>query len=142
MTQEKQLLLQDLCGRLPYGVIGLYSWKNREPYNRELTGCLFDELKSSWDSTEDSQFLPYLRPMSSMTEEEKKELKFMCDIGPETLTDSSWINGEFGLSVVYKNKASFCVDVIDWLNKKMFDFRGLIPNGLANSTEEFNTYKN
>ena len=137
MTKEdKQLLLKDLCGRLPYGVIGLYSWKNREPYNRELTGSLFDELKSSWDSTEDSQFLPYLRPMSSMTEEEKKELKFMCDIGPETLTDSSWINGEFGLSVIYKNKASICVDVIDWLNKKMFDFRGLIPKGLAEIAPE------
>ena len=71
--EEKELLLQDLCARLPYGVIGLYSWKNYEPYDRNLTGLLFDELKSSWNSTEDSKFLPYLRPMSSMTEEEQKE---------------------------------------------------------------------
>lgn len=74
MTKEdKQLLLKDLCARLPYWVIGEYSWKGNEPYNRELTGSLFDELKSSWYSTEDSEFLPYLRPMSSMTEEEKVE---------------------------------------------------------------------
>ena len=132
--EDKQLLLKDLCARLPYNVIGLYSWKNREPYNRELTGCLFDELKSSWDSTEDSQFLPYLRPMSSMTEEEMKSLPF------------PWVNN-FGIISSYQEKEGFleithdeCSCIIDWLNKKMFDFRGLIPKGLAISTEEFNPY--
>lgn len=78
MTQEnKQLLLKDLSARLSYGVIGSYQWKKRRPFDRELTGSLFDELKSSWNSTEDSEFLPYLRPMSSMTEEEAKELLFV-----------------------------------------------------------------
>ena len=123
MTQEdKELLLKDLCARLPYGVIGLYSWKNREPYNRELTGSLFDELESSWDSTEDSQFLPYLRPLSSMTEEEKREYN---------LTKT--------LSIVdYPTLTSY-----DWLNAHHFDYRGLIDKGLAiEVTEENNPYKN
>lgn len=93
VQKDREILLQDLCARLPYNVIGLYSWKNREPYNRELTGCLFDELKSSWDSTEDSQFLPYLRPMSSMTEEEKKEYGKVCELDTETLANHP-MNGE------------------------------------------------
>lgn len=123
----KQLLLKDLCARLPYGVIGLYSWKNREPYNRELTGSLFDELESSWDSTEDSQFLPYLRPMSSMTEEEDKEWQY------------------------YKNKiAESCDELLedkinqchDFFNAHHLDFRNLIERGLAiEVTEENNPYK-
>ena len=124
MTREKQILLQDLSGRLPYGVIGLYSWKNREPHNRELTGSLFDELKSSWDSTEDSQFLPYLRLMSSMTEEEKEQWLW--------LTNDSW----WGMT------ERMVKECIDFLNKNMFDYRGLIEKGLAIAvTEDDNPYK-
>lgn len=126
MTREdKQLALQDLCARLPYGVIGEYSWKGNEPYNRELTGSLFDELKSSWDSTEDSKFLPYLRPMSSMTEEEKVEY---CNLQDKFLLSSYY--------PVTDGHALF-----DWLNKKMFDYRGLIEKGLAIAvTENDNPY--
>ena len=137
MTKEdKQLALQDLCARLPYGVIGEYSWKGNEPYNRELTGSLFDELKSSWDSTEDSEFLPYLRPLSSMTEvfhvtedgsidgnqnaEQELYNLNLCWISFDPLTTSSYL---------------------DWLNSHHFDYRGLIPKDLAISTEVFNPYK-
>lgn len=132
MTREdKELLLQDLCARLPYGIIGLYSWKNREPYNRELTGILYDELKSSWNSTEDSKFLPYLRPMSSMTEEEKKEYQSLCVIHSDHDADDN-------VTYYYFDT----VESIDWLNKNMFDFRELIPKDLALSTEIFNPYNN
>lgn len=132
MTREdKQLALQDLCARLPYGVIGEYSWKGNEHYNRELTGSLFDELKSSWDSTEDSQFLPYLRPMSSMTEEEKKEF----------IDAVTWeANGKFYIDEC--EDMTFYQEKYDWLNAHHFDYRGLIEKGLAISTEEFNPYKN
>ena len=124
MTQEeKQLLFKDLCARLPYGVQCEIGGLRYGPYTFE--GNDIEDLM------EGRMFKPYLRPLSSMTEEEKKELKFMCDIGPETLTDSSWVNGEFGLSIIYKNKASIRVDAFDWLNKKMFDYRGLIEKGLA-----------
>lgn len=124
--EDKELLLKDLCARLPYAIIGLYSWKNREPYNRELTGSLFDELKSSWDSTEDSQFLPYLRPMDSMTEEEKVEYGDRCYCT---------------LNCIYKNQQYYFNQLFDWLNAHHFDYRGLIDRGLALSTEVFNPYK-
>lgn len=144
MTQEeKDLVLRDLCARLPYELKGLYSWKNHEPYNRELTGCLLDELKSSLDSTGDSQFLPYLRPMSSMTKEEEDELCTLC-----TLSDCD-VNEEWelcGVNIIqshprYGTYFSTDYSVIDWLNKKMFDYRGLISKDLAISTEVFNPYK-
>ena len=134
-SEEKQLVLQDLCARLPYGV--KVTWDNK--HSLTVTPHIYCAIASEKKIDNTPKLL--LRPMSSMTEEEKKELKFMCDIGPETLTDSSWVNGEFGLSIIYKNKASIRVDAFDWLNKKMFDYRGLIPKGLAISTEEFNPYK-
>lgn len=118
--EDKELLLQDLSARLPYGIIGLYSWKNREPYNRELTGILYDELKSSWNSTEDSKFLPYLRPMSSMTEEEKKEYQSLCVIYGDHDADDN-------VTYYYFDT----IESFDWLNRKRFDFRELIPKGLA-----------
>ena len=88
MTQEeKQLLLIDLCARLPYGVKVkifdesiLMEESNNEKgtlYGKESMSddCFVIKCKSndSWIiSCED--FKPYLRPMSSMTEEEKEEL--------------------------------------------------------------------
>lgn len=121
MTQEdKELLLKDLSARLPYKVIGKYSWKGRKSYNKELTGNLYDELKSSWDSTEDSKFLPYLRPMSSMTEGEKVDYQAFFNY----------------------NGVEYPEEYIDWCNKNHFDYRGLIPKGLAIAvTEENNPYK-
>lgn len=131
MTQEdKQLALQDLCARLPYNVIGLYSWKKHEPYNRELTGNIFDELKSSWDSTEDSEFLPYLRPMSSMTEEESAELSNIVnewfDKELSVLTEEPFL--EYALLMI-----DYTINpmLFDWLNKKMFDYRKLASKSRA-----------
>ena len=71
MTQEdKQLLLKDLCARLPYGVMALvkgekYFNEIKEPYIDTLSvgTYLFDY--------EGITLVPYLRPMSSMTDEEK-----------------------------------------------------------------------
>ena len=115
--EEKELLLKDLCARLPYGVMVL----------DEATNCigeLFD-ISTTYDvqyETEtDTEFQttynikPYLRPMSSMTEEEKKEFdtfKFLANTGDKYL---SYEMSRF----------------VDWLNQHMFDYRGLIEKGLA-----------
>jgi hypothetical protein len=65
---------------------------------------------------------PYLRPMSSMTEEEKEEYHKLCDSYYGIYFDS--------------------IDSIDWLNKHHFDYRGLIPKNLAiEVTKENNPYK-
>lgn len=70
MTQEeKQLLFKDLCGRLPYGVMvrvegEKYFNETKEPYitNLSLNNYILDY--------NDVTITPYLRPMSSMTDEE------------------------------------------------------------------------
>lgn len=139
----KDSLLKYLCMALPYGVM-----MNEFGQAKKLVG--FHPFKEYCVELDNGEYMPqlytieecklYLRPMSSMTEEEKKELKFMCDIGPETLTNDSWINGEFGLGVVYKNKASICVDAIDWLLKNHFDFMGLIPMNAAIDCTDLNVY--
>ena len=127
-TEDKQLLLQDLCARLPYGVKVQYNGSSirlmqainidgNEPYfkSKEVAG---------WLDVESCK--PYLRPMSTMTEEEKVEY---CNL-----------QDKFLLSSQYPVTAGYAL--FDWLNRKMFDFRGLIPKQLALSTEEFNPYKN
>ena len=74
MTQEdKELLLKDLCARLPYGVkVNINSdwfYEEREPYDTTLTSEILGHL-IHLDNTEYS-CKPYLRPMSSMTKKEK-----------------------------------------------------------------------
>ena len=117
MTQEdKQLLLKDLCGRLPYGVIMT---------NKVFTETYYPLDGNEWQQAyydDDWDDIPYLRPMSSMTEEEKNE-----HFG-RTMT----------IDIVRTSK-----EVIDWLNAHHFDYRGLIEKGLAiEVTEENNSYAN
>ena len=131
MTQEeKELLFKDLSARLPYGVIGEYSWKGKKPYNRELTGNLYDELNSSWNSTEDSKFIPYLRPLSSMTEEEYDDMFSQIYSAQE-----EFFRNCSNVDTIGKIIANDSVRY-DYLNKKMFDYRGLIPKGLAIEASE------
>lgn len=138
MTQEdKQLLLKDLCGRLPYGA-KVKCPSDDEPYtllainrNKEIVviGFVVDEMYvTSKQKLVDIK--PYLRPMSLMTEDEQKEfVKFHCvNICPIVITKKLTVSNE--------------AKMFDWLNKHHFDYRGLIPKGLAISTEEFNPYNN
>jgi hypothetical protein len=138
MTQEeKQLLLADLCARLPYGVmcnIGLkYPLQLQRIFVDRLDGILLDFYEDGNDyQVYLSEVKPYLRPMSSMTEEEKEELKdictmYDCDMGSDYEC--------FGIKIFnisrYGTEFESNYVAIDWLNKKMFDYRGLIPMGLA-----------
>jgi hypothetical protein len=115
MAQEdKELLLKDLSARLPYEVKVQY---NNEIYNVDYISVLYEEVKLDIPDNYTvgiSEIKPYLRPMSSMTEEEK--LLFYQN----TLR----FNEETGYSeYTYKS--------IDWLNAHHFDYRGLIGKGLA-----------
>ena len=127
--------------RLPYGVIGIYSWKGKKPYNRELTGSLYDELNSSWDSTEDSEFIVYLRPMSSMTEEEKRELEHISEEYFGKALDKQFqesLSSNINEGEVLEYIASSVI--VDWLNAHHFDYRGLIEKGLAIDATGLNIY--
>ena len=159
MTQEdKNLLLKDLCARLPYGIkvnapfttnkqekakgykinsinFGVVEWtpilfgekKRRnsiiieafsEKYNQY---CSIDiELNNTIEEVK-----PYLFPFSSMTDEQKKEYNSLC----ETILD------DFGYPASFDT-----VDSIDWLNTNHFDYRGLIPMGLALDATGKNIY--
>lgn len=120
MTQEeKQLLLIDLCARLPYGVIvdnpnpAGGAWDevvNIDTPTKTVT-LLYDGRVFSIDSVK-----PYLRPMSSMTEEEKKEYHAIDSRAYICLEDIAHIPA---------------ADRIDWLNAHHFDYRGLIEKSLA-----------
>jgi len=114
MTQEdKELLLKDLCARLPYEII-LVSPNKRTTYQTDGNTAAELLVEEGWR--------PYLRPMSSMTEEEKKEYHGACDGYLDIYFDS--------------------VDSLDWLNEHHFDYRGLIPKGLAiKVTKDNNPYK-
>ena len=109
--EEKELLLKDLCARLPYGVKsttkslwnGIYTIVGYKD-NRFFLDCpIYEEGDDEWMI---ESIVPYLRPMSSMTEEEIKTY---------SLFSLSRCNDE----------------AIDWLNAHHFDYRGLIGKGLA-----------
>lgn len=133
MTQEeKQLLLKDLCARLPYLVKGLYQWKGNVPFDRELDGRLYDELYLSLYATEDSSFKPYLRPMSSMTEEEFKQLKEYSGLLYGELDLAEFQDNYKCLDFYLSEVPSYVVSLVfDWLNEHHFDYRQLIERGLA-----------
>lgn len=142
MTQEeRQLLLKDLCARLPYGVIVNYKegeydfhkWKIETLYAPEYseTGLLIETNCDGWIGYTEytgcgissasralhlDKNLPYLRPMSSMTDEERREydkLIAKCIYDPEAYFFENY------------NR------LYDWLLSHHFDFRGLIPMDLA-----------
>ena len=129
MTQEnKELLLKDLSARLPYGVKGV------RPYTDKIAtlhfiipkckipndGSTFIELEfDDLDCCPIDEFKPYLRPMSSMTEEERNEYFHTKMQECERVA----------LAEVYRPEAISIV--FDWLNAHHFDYRGLIEKGLA-----------
>ena len=144
MTQkEKDLLLKDLCGRLPYGVICFKEITNCMPANSVLleedvysfrTGkpTVADYGQHDYYETVVLEIMPYLRPISSMTEEESEEYwtKINND-APEMPIDEI---------PSIENIAKCSEVVLDWLNSHHFDYRGLIEKGLALEAPE-NMYK-
>lgn len=129
--EENQLLLVDLCGRLPYGVIVRGIFIN---YNKDKDKILYEECDKQLNYQDLNRYeslKPYLRPLSSMTEEEKKELKTLFDA--EEVTSDSICYLEGGTLVEYLSRISysFCSEIIDWLNAHHFDYHNLIEKGLA-----------
>lgn len=116
--EEKGLLLKDLCGRLQNKVM-IYLHTSSEitgsaiVLNSSIYGFIEDVLNNS--PYEIKEIKPYLRPMSSMTKEEKVEYD---SFNAPTAHRKMWVNR------------------IDWLLSNHFDYRGLIPMGLALAAPE------
>lgn len=124
MTQEeKELLLKDLSARLLYGVKCKLIYNNKAIKDEDATLFAVDKyghflFAEFGEDTREFVCKPYLIPLSisSMTEEQKEDMvKSSCGIGSD------------------KN-------VFDWYNKNHFDYRGLIPMGLAIDATGLNIY--
>ena len=122
MTQkDKQLLLKDLCARLPYNVKVDITYSKEHGSSTRLRicseGCLILNTDVLGLYIEDEIYLkPYLRPLSSMTEEEDKEYA-------EVIVKSQ--------DCSFENSESATTMANDWLLSKGFDVRGLISKDLA-----------
>ena len=120
--QDKELILKDICARLPYGVMCQYKGSTKGTLYATCYDDLYD-IKSGLLfrlTKEDSIIRPYLRPMSSMTEEELKE--YHKTFFYHERYDNEHKTGQ---------NCSITFETYDWLNAHHFDYRGLIKKGLA-----------
>lgn len=122
--EDKQLLLQDLCSRLPYEVI-LLSLNRKVTYQTDGNTAAELLVEEGWK--------PYLRSMSSMTEEERQEIGNL--IRENRPNPYGIINNKGVDSLLFSVSVTSTV-LIDWLNAHHFDFRGLIEKGLALESPE------
>ena len=137
LTQEdKLLLLTDLCGRMPFGVVCTDTYLN-------VTGTLsaiglnYDMGVLDKDDGEDvSVYIPnckpYLFPLESMTEEQKNEYHYIVNYISSDDTEN-WKEGEF----VYVDQFS---QLMHFYHINHLDYMGLIPKGLANDATGLNIY--
>ena len=122
LQEHKELLLKDLCARLPYGIKFLIeSWNYEWDQELSVIEVLEDIDKDGYINNTKvykvEDIKPYLFPLSSMTKEQEKE----------------WL---YTLSSDYH----ITYDTVDWCNKNHFDYRGLIPIGLAIDATNLNIY--
>jgi len=120
---DKELLLKDLCARLPYGVMATSYVK--------VDGFIVQgKISSTYPFGEGTvnigmvivpieKIKPYLRPMSSMTEDERVDFRVIGGVMSYNLQNDSWAI------------SAFTPEAYDWLNAHHFDYRGLIEKGLA-----------
>ena len=123
--KEKDLLLRDLCARLPYGVKVNGVFLN---YNKDKDKILYEECVKELDYNHLRRYWtlkPYLFPLSSMTEEQRQELESLMEV----TTVPAW--GEI---------LSPTPEYYDWLNKTYFDYRNLIDKNLAIDCTNLNIY--
>ena len=124
MTQEeKDLLLKDLCARLPYGVKVRTTYISPKTKKRDDVGIdVLCAVGISMLIEGYEEHKPYLFPLSSMTEEQYNEYNNM------------------GYSVTERGQSMANYHQIDWFHKNHIDYRGLIPMGLAIDATGLNIY--
>lgn len=132
--EDKKLLLRDLCARLPYRVKGNYQNSDDELL-RSVT-IMYRYLETN-GMVMTGDIKPYLFPLSSMTEEQKEELENLgWHFDNLEIHNVSECFGTYREYVAHLD----CFELIDWLNKNHFDYRGLIEKGLAIDCTNLNIY--
>ena len=140
-TFDKELLLKDLCARLPYGVKVNGVFLN---YNKDNGKILYEKCDKEFNYEHLNRYetlKPYLFPLSSMTEEQKKEISKRYKF-----------HTYYGLCIEITNHSEGYWDddnscnlqdylwLVDWLNKNHFDYRNLINKNLAIDCTNLNIY--
>ena len=141
---EKDLLLKDICARLPYGVKVRYS-----SYEKFIT-CTLQAIDYVYNNVDlwskdacfnpvnISKIKPYLFPLSSMTEEQWMDTPYA------NLNKYTFDSFKCGCSTLafetYEVNLSYVVEFINWCYKNHFDIYGLIPMGLAIDATGLNIY--
>ena len=146
--EEKQLLLKDLCARLPHKLHCCVFKLNGDIKENDdiLYGVIGDSVVTLKSNKDEClmyyQIKPYLRPMSSMTDKEIADaIKYIYNTDKVIYTSNGddgfgfYAEMENGTRIRF-NEIEFKLGYygpkgIDWLNKYHFDYRGLIPMGLA-----------
>ena len=133
MTQEdKELLLKDLCVRLPYGVKFAC---NKNVYTAKGLDLIVTD-EGDWEYAVTAKGIapieidfikPYLFPLSSMTEEQREEFDGLIELELKVISDE----------IAPTQATEF---EVDFYNKHHLDWRGLIPMGLANDATDLNIY--
>ena len=129
MKQEhKELLLRDLCARLPYGVkCKYYDCCEGDYYEGTICGIEPKEyIQINGVCIYIEEVKLYLLPMSSMTEEEREDYQKIRMI--------DWVDGDINGTFINAGL------IVDWLNAHHFDYRGLIEKGLAIDATGLNIY--
>lgn len=142
--KNKQLLITDLCARLPYGVLVECCGVSGKLDNIWLThfyngGNTVVDVNGNTDFFHDSDYFditkikPYLRPLETITKEERIELG--KEIQKDKITPYGEIKDE-GVDNLLLCTIRQSTYFQEWLLSKHFDFRGLIEKGLALAAPE------
>lgn len=152
--EDKDLLLQDLCGRIPYEVkMNHIADTENNPITLVGVAKTMITLESSagYGTSDIEDYIPYLFPLSSMTEEQKKEFKEISKCEYEIKDYGGFDSEGVYLIEIGKYEYEYDIDttieefyfnykIINWLNKNHFDYRGLIPKDLALDATGLNIY--
>lgn len=140
---NKEILLKDLCGRVPYNP--KFTFGNNVYTLDGIVECVNDEgdwvhcLHAKGISPIEIELCkPYLFPMSSMTEGQKNECFNGTPLEIDKYGDVA-VKDDFYGNSLYTDLYDY-LSIIDWLNKKHFDYRGLIDKGLAIDATDLNIY--
>ena len=140
--QDKELLLRDLSARLPYGVKFAC---NKNVYTAKGLDLIVTD-EGDWEYAVTAKGIapieidfikPYLFPLSSMNKEQKEELKNEISKQTDILIERMK-NDDCGIDCGKYHFHSLLE--LEWLLKNHFDYRGLIPKGLAIDATGLNIY--
>lgn len=142
MTKEQiELLLKDLCARLPYGVKAQYYGEEEECECVDVIDGIYpfdNEVSIGQYALKVEAIKPYLIPISSMTEEQWNNAPTV------NLTDFTFEALKCGCFTIAsyscENELNNLIEFINWLIENHFDIYGLIPLGLAIDATFLNIY--